>query len=149
MKKILLFVAFIVIAFIATAQTNSKWYSYRNEMGVWNKYTSAWEFGEMNEAYIPIHYGKEYIRLENQNKSYFTITEDKGESSTYSKKHPTIKITTHEWSAYDKDGRRCVIMLSTTTNSEIFDPMVLTIMYSDLTFRFYCKIKEIDSFIEQ
>lgn len=132
------------------SQTKENWYSYRNEAATWNKYTKEWEWGQMYEAHIPIVFGQRYVKLYNKSNSFYTVLEDYGEKTTYSEKYPTIKITTHEWSAIDEDYKKCRIMLTTTSNSEIFDPIIVAFMYDDVILRFYCKFnKEIDSFFDQ
>jgi hypothetical protein len=146
MKKLLTTLTLMFFFNISFSQSKTLWHSYRNEVGVWDSYKRDWEFGEMNQAYIPIFFGQQYIKLENKSQSFFSITEDKGETTEYSKKYPWVKITTHEWLAIDKDNRKCLIMLSTTSDTEKYDPIVLMVMYTDFAFRYYCKLNEIDSF---
>lgn len=147
MKKTIILLTLLFCSLLTFSQSTN-WVSYRNELGTWNIYSKSWDWGEMNKAYIPVYFGKTYISLENKLQSYFLILEDKGKRYDYTDKYPRAKMTLHDWLAKDKDGKICVLTM-TSVESADYDPIILSIMYDDIAFRFYCKQKStVDSFLE-
>lgn len=144
MKKLLLIIA--LIASTSCFSQSKEWVSYRNSYAEWNEYSKKWLWSEIKFANIPVIISKSGIRLENKNESYFITYDDLGEKVTYTKDVPKVKITTHSWLAYDKDGKRCKLSMAIIESDE-YDPMTIDVQYDEIAFRFYCKrTTSLDSF---
>lgn len=142
MKKLLFAIAFAFIALTSFSQ-DVEWLSYRNETGFWNTYTKKWDWQPMNQSRIPIHFIGMEIRLTNKDKSVYTLTISEGTKDEYDKEGVKRRVST--WFAYDKNNRKCKIRV-TKFYSDEYDPLVLTVIYDDVCFRFYCMDDTIDKF---
>lgn len=144
MKKLLLII-FLIAATPSFSQTTN-WVSYRNSYAEWSEYSEKWVWSEIKFANIPVIISKSGIKLENKNQSSFRTYDDLGEKVTYTDNVPRVKITTHSWLAYDKDGKRCKLSMAFFDSDE-YDPMTINVQYDEIVFRFYCKKRtSLDSF---
>lgn len=141
MKKLILSVFVLVVCFSASAQFTS----YRNHFALWNKSTKKWDWENVKEAYIPIEFNKNSIKLQNKRNSVYTISEDLGEKISYTEEG--VKVTSHSWDAYDENGKKCKVTMS-IFNSDEYDPLILSVMYDDVMVRFYCKKDGYDKLIK-
>lgn len=143
MKKLIITVIALFITVISFSQ-NTQWRSYRNEIGIWNIYTKTWNWQEMKYAYIPISFYKTEIRLTNVDKSVFYLVGTEGTKEFYN--NDGVKIKNMVWSAIDKKGKNCRVTINRMDDDE-YDPMIFTVMYSDVCIRFYCRSTSTDNFM--
>ena len=141
MKK-LLYVILLSVLLPLSLFSQNKWQSYRNQYGFWNKYQQKWEWESINYSNIDIYFGKTAIWMNDKSQSRYNVIEAEGET-TGRTSDAQVAYKQYSWRTRDEKNRICRVSIVYYDDEE-YD-LLVTVMYDDACFRYYC-LKNLSKF---